>query len=137
VLANEGTQRNLALSQLKSDVAALSELSAVDGCVVLSRDLKLIGFGGEIQVSDDESRLSSAVFTRLSGEVFEDGNYQSILESLGGTRHRSAARLCRVVDDVTVFVVSQDGDLKMICNRENGVYPYGPMDTRYMGASVD
>lgn len=134
----QGAARTKAQSQLHSDIAALSELSAVDGCVVLTRDLKLLGFGGEIRVGEEESRGSAAKFTKLSGEIFERAdNYESIMESFGGTRHRSAARLCRVISDVIVFVISQDGDLKMICNSEEGVYPYGPMDTRRMGASVD
>ena len=35
-------------------------------------------------------------------------------------RHRSAMRLCSVVKDAVVFVISQDGDVSLVWN-DNGV----------------
>jgi DNA integrity scanning protein DisA with diadenylate cyclase activity len=39
-----------------------------------------------------------------------------------GMRHRSAIKLCLQCDDIIVFVVSQDGGISLIWNKERKVY---------------
>jgi hypothetical protein len=95
------------LSQVIDFVAALA---AVDGAVVLSRDLRLRGFGAEIT----QGRTPS-------GE--EQVEYDDHPEPLGkpapapladfGMRHRSAIRFCQEVPGAMAFVVSQDGGIRM------------------------
>lgn len=90
---------------------AVGNLSCVDGCVVLNRRLQLCGFGGEIQVSDQDAKDAPRDFTNFkTGEKWE---YEDFLSGIGGTRHKSAARLCKVHDGILVFIASQDGQLKV------------------------
>ncbi|PZV06340.1 MAG: hypothetical protein DCF32_10045 [Leptolyngbya sp.] len=90
----------------------LSKLSTVDGCLVFNSDLQLIGFKGEVLVKEDPkcvNKLDEAL--ELDGE-FDISEY--------GTRHRSAARFCGKVPNAVVFVVSQDGDIRVFNNMNNG-----------------
>ena len=80
----------------------IAQLSAIDGAVVLSSRLELLGFGAEIIV---KSELSHVWFADSEKEVAID-NF--------GTRHRSAFRLVKTSPTYTVFVISQDGALKIV-----------------------
>jgi hypothetical protein len=92
-----------------SSARALSELSNVDGCVVLDRRLRLFGFGAEIRVGDEQ----------VAGWECVEANPETLATEATidverwGTRHRSAFRLCCVRPSTSVFVVSQDGDLRV------------------------
>lgn len=88
-------------------------LAAVDGAVLLSRDLCLRGFGAEIT----QSRTPS------EAECVEYDDHPEPLgrpapESLSdfGMRHRSAIRFCQDVPGAMAFVVSQDGGIRMFHN---------------------
>jgi hypothetical protein len=88
-------------------------LAAVDGAVLLSRDLCLRGFGAEIT----HSRTPS------DEECVEYDDHPEPLgrpapESLSdfGMRHRSAVRFCQEVPGAMAFVVSQDGGIRMFHN---------------------
>src|SRR5207302_1530207 len=52
--------------RLFSAARALGHLSAVDGCVVLDRELNLLGFGGEIRVDNARLQQASRVFAHYS-----------------------------------------------------------------------
>lgn len=92
-----------------SSARALAELANVDGCVVLDRRLRLFGFGGEIRVGEEQ----------VKGWECSEAHPETLLPVAAidverwGTRHRSAFRLCCVRPGATVFVVSQDGDLRV------------------------
>ena len=92
-----------------SAARALADLGNVDGCVVLDRRLRLYGFGGEIRVADEE--IEGWRCTTAHPETLAEGEPVD-MESFG-TRHRSASRLCAAIPGTTVFVVSQDGDLRV------------------------
>jgi hypothetical protein len=91
----------------------VAALAAVDGAVVLSRDLRLRGFGAEITQNRTPSRE-------------EQVEYDDHPEPLGkpapapladfGMRHRSAVRFCQEVPGAMAFVVSQDGGIRMFHN---------------------
>ena len=96
---------------------ALAGLSSVDGCVVVDRNLAVLGFGGEIHV--DEAKASSAprsLRNIKTGELTPEGELLSF-----GTRHRSAYRLCKVQPGTIAFVISQDGDLRIFCSTDKDV----------------
>jgi len=101
-----------ALFATASQVAGLAN---VDGCVWLSPELSVVGFGGEIRVSRDDLEDSADWVDAVTGE---ERNEEQI-EALGGTRHRSACRLARVWPDALVFVVSQDGELRVFANHQD------------------
>ena len=105
---------------------AVGNLSCVDGCVVLNRRLQLCGFGGEIQVSDQAAKDAPRKFTNFkTGEEWE---YEEFLRGIGGTRHKSAARLCKAHDGILVFIASQDGQLKVFSSDGENVNAFGPLD---------
>jgi len=81
-------------------------LAAVDGAVVLTDKLRIIGFGGEVRVSgpgtdtihiaknEDGDDMSAAPFTAY------------------GTRHRSSFRFVETMEPSVAFILSQDGGIK-------------------------
>ncbi|MGE3541075.1 MAG: putative sensor domain DACNV-containing protein [Candidatus Tectimicrobiota bacterium] len=117
-------------AQLWTKVDVLANLSAVDGCVILNRSLQLCGFGAEIQVADDEARTTPRHFRTWDSQDVID--YELFMQYIGGTRHRSAARLCQVHDGMITLVVSQDGELRIFCT-DGDVYGFGPLDTTFSG----
>jgi hypothetical protein len=93
---------------LSEALDAIAAVSAVDGALVVSDRLELIGFGAEIRAND----------TTLNHMHFSSGGSESKFSPRPltdfGTRHRSAARFCRAVPDAVAFVVSQDGDRRLM-----------------------
>jgi hypothetical protein len=105
----------------------VGNLSCVDGCVVINRRLQVCGFGSEIKITDEQLRNSPRTFKNFkTGEVWPDREF---FDGIGGMRHKSAARLCRAYADVLVFVVSQDGELRVFTSNSESVYTIGPIDT--------
>lgn len=95
------------LAQVIEFVAALA---TVDGAIVLSRDLKLLGFGAEITLAGTPS----------ADETVEYGNHPPPLGQPSpaplvdfGMRHRSAIRFCQEVPGAMAVVVSQDGGIRL------------------------
>ena len=86
----------------------VADLSQVDGAVVMTDQLDLIGFGGEIT-----GRLPEV--TRVAHAVDLEGDRRTwVRTDRVGTRHRSAYRLCQAAHDVVALVVSQDGGLQFV-----------------------
>ncbi len=98
----------------------LSALSSVDGCVVLDRNLQVLGFGGEIRVYDDKVKKAPRALKNLkTGQLTPEDELEQM-----GTRHRSAYRLAKVHPGIIVFVISQDGDLRIFCSDESHVFGF-------------
>lgn len=91
-------------------------LAAVDGAVVLRRDLSLVGFGAEITQTQ-----SAAVDERVEFGRHPHGKPPSRRLTDFGMRHRSAYRFCQRVESAIAFVISQDGELRVFCNTSKGV----------------
>jgi hypothetical protein len=98
---------------LVAEALSIAGLGGVDGCVVLTDGLKVISFGSEIGVPEHD--LNSSRYRHVNAVDGSPREDQSG-ESLGGTRHRSAFRLVRVVPGSTAVVVSQDGNITVIGN---------------------
>jgi len=90
-------------------VGLVSSLAAVDGAVIVSRDLQIMAFGKEIVGVEnqgvDEVRI--LLHPRLH-EPFEVRPLESF-----GMRHRSAIRFCLAVPGSIAFVASQDGGVRV------------------------
>jgi len=109
----------LARDKLFHMTRSLADLTRVDGCLVMSPQFEVVGVGAEILINEEEAQRSALVFADLkTGDPWPE---QSGAD-LGGTRHRSAYRLCRVVPNSLAFVVSQDGDLTMIISSDEKVH---------------
>ncbi len=86
----------------------VADLAQLDGAVVVTDALELIGFGGEIAGQLPElSQVARAL--DLEGDQREWVRTDRV-----GTRHRSAYRLCHVAHDVLAIVVSQDGGMRFV-----------------------
>jgi hypothetical protein len=86
----------------------ISRLTGVDGAVVTTEGLELVGFGGIIQGTME---MGGSVAIALDPE----GNRREIekVESVG-TRHRSMYYVCNKLHDVLGIVVSQDAKARVV-----------------------
>lgn len=113
-------------AKMLTDCDAVANFSAVDGCVVLTHCLRVLGFGAKIDVSPSESQKGQRRFKHIaSNTVYEDLEFMRLI---GGTRHQSVARLCQAHSGVVVYTVSQDGELKLFYSDEEFAYVYGLLD---------
>jgi hypothetical protein len=83
-------------------VQAAAPLAAVDGAVVITKDMGVIGFGAKI--------TAQVVCKVLIVQPVRDEPQvpSEQLEVLGGTRHQSAARFVAANHDAVALVISQD-----------------------------
>lgn len=92
---------------ISNAVGFISALSGVDGAIVMTDKLRLLGFGAEI-IATSLSLKKVKVITDVRKNK---GEYNDI--DLFGTRHRSALRFCSSFEDCIIFIVSQDGDIRV------------------------
>ncbi len=93
---------------LSDSVKFLAALSNVDGAVVITDRLRLLGFGAEVIVP-------SAGLDRIMISKDEFGKTGDMVDiEMFGTRHRSAMRFCNACEPAIAFVLSQDGGVKVI-----------------------
>jgi hypothetical protein len=94
-----------ALFEVAHLVAMLAE---VDGAVVMTNRLEILGFGGEIS-----GTLAEVDFVERSLDL-EGTQRATERTDRVGTRHRSAYRLCQLLHDTFTIVVSQDGGVRFV-----------------------
>ena len=86
----------------------IASLSQVDGAVVLTDTLDIVGFGAEIGGHlPSTRRVAQALDLAATSRRW-------VRADRVGTRHRAAYRLCDAAQDAIVLVVSQDGGLRVI-----------------------
>lgn len=101
-----------ALFELSTLIGSLAE---VDGAVVLTKRFEILGFGAEIL--GDLPQVSTV---RRALDL--EANTTCIEQADGvGTRHRSAYRLCAALPGAIALVVSQDGNIRFVTYRPDGV----------------
>jgi len=110
-------EKRCRIHKLCSAARSVGHLSGTDGCVVLDRNLIVHGFGGSIRV--DEAPPKRCI--RVTGETRADIDESSLLLPFG-ERHKSAFKLCKKLPGSMVFVISQDGDLRIFESDESAVY---------------
>ena len=86
----------------------IARLTEVDGAVVTSEGLELIGFGGIIQGTME---MSGSVALALDPEAAR--RQVELVESVG-TRHRSLYYLCHRLQDALGIIVSQDSKARVV-----------------------
>jgi len=111
--------RSQQLSQMDEalfEVAHLvADLTRVDGTVIMTDCLEVLGFGVEIAGELPEvPRVARA-------HDLEGAEREWVRTDRVGTRHRSAYRLCQALRDALALVVSQDGGLRFIRWHDDGV----------------
>jgi len=96
-----------AQSDMVDIVRPTASLAAVDGAVVVTQDLRVLGFGAKIAAGNV---TTVNIFLPLQGgqEVVP-----TPVERCGGTRHQSAARFVNANRDAVAVVISQDRHLSV------------------------
>ncbi len=91
-------------------IEGIGDLAGVDGCVVLNRQFDVLGFGAIVTPDSNENfKTAKLPVVNEKGMALDR---VSILKNRG-TRHRAAIRLCDMNEYCVVFVVSQDGDIRL------------------------
>lgn len=107
------------LEKLEQAVFELSRvvanLAAIDGAVVLDKQLGLLGFGAEVSA---ELSLPYGVLRALDteGRVCEPNDVENV-----GTRHRAAYRFVHDHPAGLAIVISHDGGVSFVANRQGDV----------------
>ena len=93
----------------------LANLAAIDGAVVLDKRFAVLGFAAEVSA---ELPAPEHVFRALDleGRNREPDEVESV-----GTRHRAAYRFVNDHHDGLAVVISQDGGVTFVANREGEV----------------
>jgi Probable sensor domain DACNV len=101
----------------------LAGLTVVDGAVILTDRLRLLGFGAEVLTAS--KKIESV---RSARSVLAD-KYTEVPLSAFGTRHRSAFRFCSSLEPSVAFIMSQDGGVKAVrqVGRHLVMWPYFEM----------
>jgi hypothetical protein len=89
----------------------IAGLAAADGAVVMSKHNELLGFGGMISGRLPAVKLVARALD-LEGERVIDEQTEDV-----GARHRSAYRLVGALPGSVVVVISQDGNVRFVCQK--------------------
>ena len=103
-------------------VDALAKIANVDGCVVLDNMLNVIGFGGEILTSTEQANHSELKYAEYNESPEEPKILPEDQIEAFGTRNRSAFRFCKANPGSIMFVISQDGDLRVFASDSKYIY---------------
>jgi hypothetical protein len=87
----------------------------VDGAVVLDKRFAILGFGGEVS-GDLPAPLRVWRATDVEGQQREPAALEDV-----GTRHRAAYRFVRRHPHGLAIVISQDGGVAFVANRDDEV----------------
>jgi hypothetical protein len=101
------------LEEIRNELAGviwfISLLTRVDGLVLLDPNLEVQGFGVEITVPEEPTEIYSAGDAWASESLLRKVDYQHY-----GTRHRSMMRYWAKFPGSVGFVISQDGDVRVM-----------------------
>jgi hypothetical protein len=101
-------RRDEASRCLRDVTAFIAGLAAVDGAVVITPKLRVLGFGGEVLTGSSALRS-----VHVANDPAAEQTSELPIESFG-TRHRSAFRVCSNYEDALAVVVSQDGGVRVV-----------------------
>ncbi len=96
-------------NELGGTIWFISLLTRVDGLVLLNQNLEVQGFGVEITVGEEPSDIYAAGDAWATDSLLRKVDYQQY-----GTRHRSMMRYCAKYPGSVGFVISQDGDVRVM-----------------------
>lgn len=92
----------------------IAKLMMVDGAVILTKDLELIGFGAETYVDRVEKKDVQMRFIRHDGQEDETRKFND-----NGMRHRACYQFCNEVEGAVAVILSQDGMIEA-CTKHDG-----------------
>ena len=100
--------------KLHQALRLLGGLTAVDGAVVMTTDLKILGYGAKLKAAAKGLEVREWLPFR------DDPEEPMSLQEIGGTRHQSAAQFVSQHPETIVLVASQDGRITIFCRGEAG-----------------
>jgi hypothetical protein len=86
----------------------LADFAAVDGAVVLTNRIRMLGFGAMIKGDFDQVKTLARALD-LEGEQRQAERTEDV-----GTRHRAVYYLCHQIPETLGVVISQDGNVRFI-----------------------
>lgn len=101
-------------------------LTRVDGLVVMDRDMTVRGYGVEITNAQEPANLFIATDRLAAPAKLREANYNHF-----GTRHRSMMRYCWQHPGSIGFVVSQDGEVRVITKVEGNLIMWENIKLKY------
>jgi hypothetical protein len=102
---------------LVGSAEVIAGLAAVDGALVLTSDLRPLGFGAEIVLDAAELVIAHEV----TGHGQSPDSWPAVDSESFGMRHRSALRSVGVANQTAAFVVSQDGHVSLFWKQDGRV----------------
>jgi hypothetical protein len=120
-------QRDRSEDMLRDRASLLASLTRVDGCIVLTRSLDLLGFGAEIICSAPDLE-QVYVAQDVEGRDLVPLSIYTV-----GTRHRSAFRFCHSHDRVAAVILSSDGDVRVVRKIGEKVVLWNGLDSPELG----
>jgi hypothetical protein len=100
----------------------LADMAIVDGCLLLDSRFGVWGYGAEIQVPGAEEEIVYRALDLNANQTLAE------IAERSGTRHRTVYRLCRGFPECLAVVVSQDGAVRFVINRNGQVTYWGQLD---------
>ena len=97
----------------------IAKLTSVDGSVVLTKDLDLLGFGAETLTDKMADTVPSMCFVNHDDTVNTAKHFKDY-----GMRHRAGYRFVNAVKGSVAFIVSQDGVIEACTEHEGKVVVY-------------
>jgi hypothetical protein len=98
-------------ADLQRLVGGIAGLTSVDGAVVVTDRLEVLGFSAVLDATPHEEHI--AVWT-LPSILADREPVDRSVDDLGGTRHRAAARFVAAFPDCVALVVSHDGPVSFV-----------------------
>lgn len=95
---------------LSTEIRRVASLARVDGALVITKDLGVLGFGAKIATAADIAK-NVCIFRSVP---VEQNAVLSPIEAVGGTRHQSAARFIAQNRESVALVISQDRHMKIM-----------------------
>ena len=104
-----------ASDQLVEAIRLVAQFAGCDGAIVVTSDLRLVGFGVEIR-----AEMSNNCAVQEVTFEFGDNGKDCDMEQFG-MRHRSAIKLSSNLSDACILVISQDGPISGVWSKDGKV----------------
>jgi hypothetical protein len=117
---------NHATDNLVEAIRFIAQLSGCDGAIVITSDLRLMGFGAEVRAEMDPAAQIAEVDNEFSTTFeFRDGKahrkHNDCDVEQFGMRHRAAIKLASKMPGARVLAISQDGPISAVWREEDHV----------------
>ncbi len=119
---HDGDEEWMKLDRNKQIIAFadfIAQLTTVDGAVVLTKNLDLVGFGAETHMEIFCKEKPKICFVRENGTTDRSKAYDD-----NGMRHRSSYSYCNENEEAIAIIMSQDGTVKACTKHEEEIVIY-------------